>query len=879
MAQSRVRVVLRVRPNLQDIPTDGLAVVDGDEGATVLLRKRGGVAGDLLKFTFSRALEGATQDETYKICGEEIVSAALEGYNATILAYGQTGSGKTYTMLGPEEYNIGDPDFKGIMPRTLDQVFGELRRGKFVSWTVKLTYIEIYNENFRDLLEPRATDISLVDSNPRGRGTMSLRGIQYMEVQSVTEALHYLRKGQLARHVASHTMNDRSSRSHTILTLWIETTDTKGSVLQSKLNLVDLSGSERIRKTGAVGHVAREAAYINKSLTSLAMVVTDLRKKAGHVNYRNSKLTHFLKDGLGGNCKTLLVACAWGDERYLDETMSTCRFADDIQKVEVHAEKNNGIESIHGHLFRLDAPILKYIDQVTARRVAQEKAKLIRELKRRGHLGLQGMEDVDAQEMTEDEYQELEELRERVKELETIQEMLNAEGERAAAWDNDSKETEQLRMRVRELELERERDAQRDAWLTERGMSLMSEMEALRQRVKELQEARSLSTEEVEELLNVRQRVLDIASAPPVGLYTEEQGKAEGTHPSSTTAANRSGLGRLASVSEGSDGSPELQNRMDRDVTQIPEPVLEREVERLQELRGRLKKLQRMGSIDDEGLLELLDLRDKILNVNLSEVDDGDQDSEASRFIPCRKKYVKGSKLLPVPDEDTDGMSVGSMPHSSPLPDVDGYQRLDAPRDLTTEQEIQMLRAQNEHMRQALESYADLPPFNHHAATNGFEHAYMETVRPDSSISYCHDHEVLPQHQPSGYQGKSNGNLKRKLGRKIGRALSWRKRDKPNKFLMDYQTTEDEDVPNIVILNSLTHDQLLELLKARHTQSNDARDGHGMRDAENGSQYGTSQSVRSMASSGMDTSTTIGMETSGAVDADRYDSIRDLEVV
>lgn len=704
-----------------------------------------------------------------------------------------------------------------------------------------------------------------------------------MEVQSVTEALHYLRKGQLARHVASHTMNDRSSRSHTILTLWIETTDAKGTVLQSKLNLVDLSGSERIQKTGAVGHVAREAAYINKSLTSLSMVVTDLRKKVGHVNYRNSKLTHFLKDGIGGNCRTLLVACAWGDERYLDETISTCRFADDIQKVEVNAEKNSGIESIQGNLFRLDAPILKYIDQVTARRVAQEKAKLIRELKRRGHLGIPGMEDIDTQEMTEDEYQELEELRARVKELEAIQEMLNTEGERAGAWENggngDNSETEQLRMRVRELELERERDAQRDALLTARGMSLMSEMEALRQRVKELQEARSLSTEEVEELLNVRQRVLDIASSPPVGLYIDEKSKAMALRGGSMLGAGRAGLGKLASVSEGSDGSPEPILGLDRDITQISGPVLEREVERLQELRGRLKKLQRMGSIDDEGLMELLDLRDKILNVNLSDVDGSEQGGDGSRFVPCKKKPGKAAsvgRLTPMQDEDTDGMSIVSRPNSSPLPDTEGYYN----RDLSAEQEIQMLRAQNEHMRQALESYADLPPFNHHTATNGFEHAYMETINPDSSISYSHEPDMWPEHRPAAYQGpRPNGSLKGKLSRKFSRAFSWRKRDKSNRFQMDYQTTEDEDVPNIVILNSLTHDQLLELLKARHSQANEARNGSGMRESETASQYGTSQSVKSMASSGMDTSTTIGMDMAGAVDVDRDETYRDLEVV
>eukprot|EP00803_Ostreobium_quekettii_P004706 evm.model.scf_819.1 EVM.evm.TU.scf_819.1 scf_819:267-10588(+) len=864
-----IKGILRVRPNVQDIPTDRLTVVDSEEGATVLVRKRGGGTGDLLKFNFWKALEGATQEETYKIVGFPMVNAALEGYNATILAYGQTGSGKTYTMLGPEDYNIGDPDFKGIMPRALDQVFGELRRGKFVTWTVKLTYIEIYNETFRDLLEPRATDISLADSNPRGHGTISLRGVQHVEIQSVTEALHYLRKGQVARHVGSHTMNDRSSRSHTVLTLWLDTTDDQGVNLQSKLNLVDLAGSERIWKTGAVGHVAREASYINKSLTSLAMVVNELKKKMPHVSYRNSKLTHFLKDSLGGNCKTLLVANVWGDERYMDETMATCRFADEIQKVEVHAAKNNGIECIQGHLFRLDAPILKYIDQITARRVAQEKAKLIRELKRRGHLALQGMEDLGDVELGEEDSQELEALRARVKELEAIQAMLNVEGERPSNFEGEpnAKETEQLRMRVRELELERERDAQRDALLTERGMSLMAEMESLRQRVKELQEARSLSTEEVEELLKVRQRVLDIASATPgaLGIDGADKRRVE-------PGRGRAGMGRLASVSEESEGG---QRRMESDGSPGPTPVLEHEVEKLHELRKRLKKLQTMGSIDDDGLLELLDLRDKILNGKLKD-DDGaiGIGPDGSRFVPYRKKHSGIGMMATMQDEDGDAMSVASRTSEN------GFRKMNMHRDLSAEQEIQLLRAENEHMRNALESYAELPPFSSSAVANGFEHAYMETMGPESSISYSHDQDVWPLQQRTGDSATSGGGkLKSRLGRRLSKAFSWRKRDKSNKFLMDYQTNEDEDVPNIVILNSLTHDQLLELLKARNAQGSEA--GDQLRDAETGSQYGTgqsvrSQSVKSMASSGMDTSTDVGMD---AREVDHESSMRDLEVV
>lgn len=406
----------------------------------------------------------------------------------------------------------------------------------------------------------------------------------------------------------------------------------------------------------------------------------------------------------------------------------------------------------------------------------------------------------------------------------------------------------------------------------------MSEMEALRQRVKELQEARSLSTEEVEELLNVRQRVLDIASSPPVGIYLDEKSKGMGTTDQLMAGSNRSSAGGLASVSEGPDGSEELQGRSFRDSAQ-------HEVEKLQELRSRLKKLQSMGSIDDDGLLELLDLRDRILNVKLSDVDGEEQEGESSQFVPYLKKHGKGSvgRLTPMQDEDTDGMSVVSRPNSSPAPGEDGYyHRIGSHRDLTAEQEIQMLRAQNAHMRQALESYAELPPFNHHMSTNGFEHAYMETAVPDSSISYSHDMDAWSQRQRSGRAAEqSSGKLRSRLGRKLSRAFSWRKRDKPNKFLMDYQTTEDEDVPNIVILNSLTHDQLLELLKTRHAQRSDSREGTavGMRDAETGSQYGTSQSVRSMASSGMDTSTTIGMDVSGVVDVDHEESIRDLEVV
>eukprot|EP00891_Asterochloris_glomerata_P001294 jgi/Astpho2/1294/e_gw1.00024.25.1_t len=274
-----------------------------------------------------------------QLCGREIVSSVLDGYNGTIMAYGQTGSGKTYTMTGEQ------CPMQGIMPRAISQVFRELKRNA-PQFNVGVSYVEIYNEGFRDLLQPE-TKIKSSMSLPL-MGTLFLASSCTSSGMQRLRACLTLMQGQRNRHVAGHGLNDRSSRSHTIFTLWVQTCNAEGQSFSSKLNLVDLAGSERYTKTGAEGSVAKEAMHINKSLSFLEQASSGLHatppcpeRHMCHVPYRSSKLTHFLKDSIGGNCQTLLVSCIWSDECQLSETLSTCRFAQRMMQVRVMKRRSS----------------------------------------------------------------------------------------------------------------------------------------------------------------------------------------------------------------------------------------------------------------------------------------------------------------------------------------------------------------------------------------------------------------------------------------------------------------------------------------------------------------------------------------------------------
>lgn len=260
----------------------------------------------------------------------------------TILAYGQTGAGKTFTMTGATQ----NYKYRGIAPRAIAQIFREIQDKPETAVVVRVSYLEIYNEALFDLLpaeggEDAREDLQVMDD---AKGVVTIKGLNKVVVQSEEEALHQLFNGDTNRQIGSHQMNLNSSRSHTIFTIHLEMrsrVDSSEKVISSKLNLVDLAGSERIKKTGSTGTVLREAQYINKSLSFLEQVVMALSDHGReHVPFRQSKLTNVLRDSLGGNCKTRLVANVWVERDELEETSSTLKFATRMMKVSTDATVN-----------------------------------------------------------------------------------------------------------------------------------------------------------------------------------------------------------------------------------------------------------------------------------------------------------------------------------------------------------------------------------------------------------------------------------------------------------------------------------------------------------------------------------------------------------
>nr|XP_020473154.1 kinesin-like protein KIF9 [Monopterus albus] len=281
-------------------------------------------------FRLEGVLKDVSQEEVYARVCQRVLQGALEGYNGTVLCFGQTGAGKTYTMTGSTE----SYQYRGIIPRALQEVFREVDKRTEHSLSVLLSYLEIYNETLVDLLSPqqgsthRSRGMAVVEEAGRG---MFVRGLSLHPVRSEEEALNLMFQGEMSRIIGSHALNRNSSRSHCIFTMHIESRSrslSDATYITSKLNLVDLAGSERLGKTGSGRQMLTEATYINKSLSFLEQVIVALADcHRDHVPYRQSKLTHVLKDSLGGNCNTVLVANIYGEAAQIEETLSTLRFA------------------------------------------------------------------------------------------------------------------------------------------------------------------------------------------------------------------------------------------------------------------------------------------------------------------------------------------------------------------------------------------------------------------------------------------------------------------------------------------------------------------------------------------------------------------------
>ncbi|XP_054840297.1 kinesin-like protein KIFC2 isoform X1 [Eublepharis macularius] len=274
-------------------------------------------------------LPQAAQEEVFQEI-EPLVMSCLNGYNVCIFAYGQTGSGKTYTMEGV-------PDNPGINQRALQALCREME-AKEGAWkyTVSLSMVEIYNEAIRDLLAKDPQEKLDIKLNPDGSGQLHVPGLTSVEVRSFREIKKMLSLGKRNRVTSSTNMNERSSRSHALLTVTITSTElSSGTKVTGKLNLVDLAGSERVWKSGAQGERLKEAQNINRSLLALGEVIQALRAKQAHVPFRNSKLTYLLQDSLGKGSKTVMMVQISPLEKNVGESICSLKFAQRVCKVEL----------------------------------------------------------------------------------------------------------------------------------------------------------------------------------------------------------------------------------------------------------------------------------------------------------------------------------------------------------------------------------------------------------------------------------------------------------------------------------------------------------------------------------------------------------------
>ncbi|KAM8847315.1 kinesin-like protein KIF13B [Synchiropus picturatus] len=287
----------------------------------------------------------ADQEVVFQCLGESLLNNAFLGYNACIFAYGQTGSGKSYTMMGSAEQ-------PGLIPRLCSSLFGrivhEAREGE--SFTVEVSYMEIYNEKVRDLLDPKGSRQALRVREHNVLGPY-VDGLSRLAVASYKDIESLMSEGNKSRTVAATNMNEESSRSHAVFNIILTHTlmdlqsGTSGEKV-SKLSLVDLAGSERAAKTGAAGERLKEGSNINKSLSTLGLVISALadqgagKNRSKFVPYRDSVLTWLLKDSLGGNSRTAMVATISPAADNYDETLSTLRYADRAKSIVNHAVVN-----------------------------------------------------------------------------------------------------------------------------------------------------------------------------------------------------------------------------------------------------------------------------------------------------------------------------------------------------------------------------------------------------------------------------------------------------------------------------------------------------------------------------------------------------------
>ncbi|XP_056885835.1 kinesin-like protein KIF21B isoform X5 [Takifugu flavidus] len=396
-----VKVALRIRPQMAKEKIEGCHVctlVAPGEPQVLLGKDKA--------FTYDFVFDvDSEQQSIYQACVYKLIEGCFEGYNATVFAYGQTGSGKTYTMGTGFDVSLGQQE-QGIIPRAVHQLFQGIQSSKVRAqeagvqppeFKVSAQFLELYNEEILDLFdgtrdpESRCRKSNIKIHEDAG-GSIYTTGVTSRLVQSEEELLQCLKLGALSRTTASTQMNAQSSRSHAIFTIHlcqmrvcqqpqmngggeemngVDSTpiaQPEFETLMAKFNFVDLAGSERLKRTGATGERAREGISINCGLLALGNVISalgDQTKKGGHVPYRDSKLTRLLQDSLGGNSRTLMIACVSPSDRDFMETLNTLKYANRARniknKVVVNQDKTSQqISALRAEIARLQMELTEF---------------------------------------------------------------------------------------------------------------------------------------------------------------------------------------------------------------------------------------------------------------------------------------------------------------------------------------------------------------------------------------------------------------------------------------------------------------------------------------------------------------------------------------
>uniref|UniRef100_A0A673HDK1 Kinesin-like protein n=1 Tax=Sinocyclocheilus rhinocerous TaxID=307959 RepID=A0A673HDK1_9TELE len=458
-----VKVVVRCRPlnrKEESMGYEHIVQMDVKLGQVALRNPKAG-PGELLKtFTFDAVYDACSkQSDLYDETVRPLIDSVLRGFNGTIFAYGQTGTGKTYTMQG----QWLDAERRGIIPNSFEHIFTHISRSQNQQYLVRASYLEIYQEEVRDLLtKDHSKKLELKESADSG---VYIKDLSSFVTKNVKEIEHVMNVGNQTRSVGFTNMNEHSSRSHAIFIITVECSqlgpDGQNHIRVGKLNLVDLAGSERQTKTGVQGERLKEATKINLSLSALGNVISALVDgRSSHVPYRDSKLTRLLQDSLGGNAKTIMVATLGPAFYNYEETLTTLRYANRAKNIKNKPRVNEDPK---------DALLREFQEEIARLKAQLDKRGMLTKRKRRSRslrkTGEGGEEEVEEEDVEDDDEESVE------------------------------KEAQEY-MKEQQEKLEREKEAIRDdhSLVAEEKQRLLEEKERMMRHLTKEQEATELLT-------------------------------------------------------------------------------------------------------------------------------------------------------------------------------------------------------------------------------------------------------------------------------------------------------------------------------------------------------------------------------------------------